>query len=71
MYIGFVYRPIDGTGGVIIADTYTSLKEDVLTFKQKGKVVLFGDFNAKVGKSSVVNDVTCLGKKLVMLVVID
>ena len=33
-------------------------KEDVLTFKQKGKVVLLGDFNVGyVGKSSEVDDV--------------
>ena len=33
-----------------------------LTFKQKGKVVLLGDFNARVGKSSEVDDVigTCM-----------
>ena len=50
------------------------LKEDVLTFKQKGKVVLRGDFNARVGRSSEVDDVigmfgeeTCnaSGKKLI------
>ena len=35
----------------------TTLKEDVLTFKQKGKIVLLGDFNARVGKSSQVDEV--------------
>ena len=33
------------------------LKEDVLTFRQKGKVVLLGDFNARVGRSVEVDDV--------------
>ena len=40
-----------------IDDSYSLLEEDVLTFKQKGKVVLLGDFNARVGKSSEVDDV--------------
>ena len=26
-------------------------KNDMLSFKEKGKVVLFGDFNARVGKA--------------------
>ena len=29
-----------------VDDNYNILKEDILTFKQKGKVVLIGDFNA-------------------------
>ena len=33
------------------------LKEDVLSFKQKGRVVLLGDFNARVGRSVDVDDV--------------
>ena len=40
-----------------VQNSYNLLKEDVLTFKQKGKVVLLGDFNARVGKSSEVDDV--------------
>ena len=40
-----------------IDDSYSLLKEDVLTFKQKGKFVLLGDFNARVGKSREVDDV--------------
>ena len=35
----------------------TTLKKYVLTFKQKGKIVLLGNFNARVGKSSQVDDV--------------
>ena len=57
MYIGCVYMPIDGSGTATIDDSYSLLKEDVLTFKQKGKVVLLGDFNTRVGKSSEVDDV--------------
>ena len=33
------------------------MKEDVLGFKQKGRVVLLGDFNARVGRSTDVDDV--------------
>ena len=45
------------TGIATNDDSYNLLKEDVLTFKQKGKVVLLGDLNARVGKSSEVDDV--------------
>ena len=40
-----------------IEESYASLKEDVLGFKQKGRVVLLGDFNARVGRSTDVDDV--------------
>ena len=33
------------------------LKEDVLSFREKGKVVLLGDFNARVGRSAQIDDV--------------
>ena len=57
LYIDCVYMPTDGSGIATVDDSYNLLKEDVLTFKQKGKVVLLGDFNARVGKSSEVDDV--------------
>ena len=41
----------------VIEESYASLKEDVLGFKQKGRVVLLGDFNARVGRSTNVDDV--------------
>ena len=40
VYIGCVYTPTDGPGIATIGDRYNLLEEDVLTFKQKGKVVL-------------------------------
>ena len=52
-----MYIPTDGSVTATTDDSYSLLKEDVLTFKQKGKVVLLGDFNARVGKSSEVDDV--------------
>ena len=36
---------------------YGKLKEDVLSFGEKGQVVLFGDFNACVGRPVEVDDV--------------
>ena len=36
---------------------YARLKEDVLSFREKGQVVLLGDFKARVGKSVEVADV--------------
>ena len=57
LYIGCVYMPTDGSGKATIDDSYNLLKEDVLTFKQKGKVGLLGDFNARVGRSSEVDHV--------------
>ena len=45
------------SGIATIDDSYNLLKEDVLNLKQKGKVVLLGDFNARVGRSSEVDDV--------------
>ena len=42
------------------------------TFRQKGRVVLLGDFNARVDRSVEVDDVICsLVMTHVMLVVID
>ena len=39
---------------------FERLKEDVLSFREKGKVVLLGDFNARVGK--VADDDDVIGK---------
>ena len=55
LYIGCVCMPTDGSGIATTDDSYNLLKEGVLTFKQKGKVVLLGDFNARVGRSSEVD----------------
>ena len=47
----------DSSSVSVIEESYASLKEDVLGFKQKGRVVLLGDFNARVGRSTDVDDV--------------
>ena len=54
LYVGRVYMPTDSAS---VAAGYVRLREDVLTFRQKGKVVLLGDFNARVGRSVEVDDV--------------
>ena len=46
LYIGCVYMPTDSTSISIMDSCYERLKEDVLSFREKGKVVLLGDFNA-------------------------
>ena len=57
LYIGCVYVPTDCTDSASIEGYYEKLKKNVLSFKEKGRVVLFGDFNARVGKSVEVDDV--------------
>ena len=57
LYICCVYMPMDSSSVSVIRESYASLKEDVLGFKQKGRVVLLGDFNARVGRSMDVDDV--------------
>ena len=58
LYIGCVYMPTDSTSISVVDCYYETLKEVVLSFKEKGKVVLLGDFNARVGSRSVqINDV--------------
>ena len=47
----------DSSSVSVIEESYASLMEDVLGFKQKGRVVLLGDFNARVGRSTDVDDV--------------
>ena len=46
-----VYIPTDSTSISVVDSCYERLKEDVLSFREKEKVVLLGDFNARVGRS--------------------
>ena len=57
LYIGCVYMPTDSTSVAVVESCYGRLKEDVLSFREKGQVVLLGDFNARVGRSVDVDDV--------------
>ena len=57
LYVGCVYIPTDSTS---VAAVYVRLNEDVLSFRQKEKVVLLGDFNARVGRSVELDDVIAM-----------
>ena len=50
--------PTDSTAAAVLEDSDSKLKEDVLGFMQKGRVVLLGDPNARVGSSTDVEDIT-------------
>ena len=56
LYIGCVYMPTDSASISVVDSCYERLKEDVLSFREKGKVVLLGDFNARVGRSVQIDD---------------
>ena len=56
LYTGCVYMPTDSTSISVMDNGYERLKEDVLSFKEKGKVVLLGDFNARVGSFAQLDD---------------
>ena len=49
--------PTDITSVAGVESCYGRLKEDVLSFREKGRVVLLGNFNARVGRSVEVDDV--------------
>ena len=55
--VGCVYMPTDSTSVAAVDAGYVRLKEDVVSFRQKGKVVILGDFNARVGRSVELDDV--------------
>ena len=56
LYIGCVYMPTDSTSISVVDSCYERL-EDVFSFREKGNVVLLGDFNAKVGRSVQIDEV--------------
>ena len=51
----YTYR--ESSSVSVVDSCYELLKEDVLSFKEKGRVVLLGNFNARVGKSAEMDDV--------------
>ena len=57
LYVLCVYIPTDSTSVAAVDAGYVRFKEDVVSFRQKGKVVLLGDFNARVGRSVELDDV--------------
>ena len=56
LYIGCVYMPTDSTSISVVDSCYERLKENVLSFREKGKFVLLVDFNASVGRSVQIDD---------------
>ena len=50
--------PTDSENASVIESSFITLIEDVLHRKERGQVVLLGDFNARVGKSSQFEDAT-------------
>ena len=60
LYIGCVYMPTDSTSVSVINSYYERLKEDELSFREKGKVALLGVFNARIGRSAQIDDKTCV-----------
>ena len=62
LFVGCVYMPTDSTSVSFLEECYSKVKEDVLSFREKGKVVLLGDFNAEAVDSDDVigfGEVTC------------
>ena len=57
LYVGCVYMPSDSTSVAAVDAGYVRLKEDLHSFRQKRKVVLLGDFNARVGRSVELDNV--------------
>ena len=49
--------PIDTSSVSVTEESYACLKEYVLGFKEKGRVIILGDFNVGVGRSTDVDDV--------------
>ena len=49
--------PTQGNIKQICTDRFNLLEEDIRKFQSKGRVVLVGDFNARVGKGDSVDDV--------------
>ena len=56
LYIGSVYMRTDCTSISVVDSCYDKLKEDVLSFREKGKFVLLGGFNDRVGRSVQIDD---------------
>ena len=57
LYIGCVYMPTTSASVSTMDACYENLKEDVLNLKEKGRVVLLGDFNTKINTASEIDQV--------------
>ena len=52
-----MYLPTQGNVKHICTDRFSLLEEYICIFQSKGRVLLLGDFNARVGKNNDVDDV--------------
>ena len=57
LYVGCLFMPTDSTSVFVMDHCYERLKEDVISFREKEKFVLLGDFNARVCRSAQLDDV--------------
>ena len=55
LYVGCVYMPL--VAAAEEEQHYAALMEDILAFREKGQVVVLGDFNARVGSATTDSDV--------------
>ena len=63
--------PTQGNIKHLCTDRFNLLEEDICMFQSKGRVLLLGDFNARVGKSEDVDDVIGMfGEMLIIVMVI-
>ena len=60
MYVGCIYLPIQGTHVDCVQECYEKLSLDISRFQSKGRIILLGDFNARVGKGLDYDDVVGL-----------
>ena len=60
LFNGCVYLPTQPNVKHICTDRFNLLEEDICMFQSKRRVLLLGDFNAKVGKSNNLDDVICM-----------
>ena len=57
LYVGCVYIPTQGNIKHLCTNRFKLLEEDMCMFQSKGRVLLLGDFNARVDKSENVDGV--------------
>ena len=55
-----IYLPIQGTHVDRVQECYEKLSLDISRFRNKGRIILLGDFNARVGKGLDSDDIVGL-----------
>ena len=70
LYVGCVYMPTQGNIKHLYTGRFNLLEGDICTLQSKGRVLLLGDFNARVGKSEDVNDVIGMFEEALVIVMV-